>query len=53
MKAMSEVVTYFNAIPDEMLVDLAKYDWKALESLCYLLTLDIEVNKQNLKKTWH
>jgi hypothetical protein len=53
MKEMSEVATYFNSIPDEMLIYLAKNNWEGLESLCYLLTLDLEVNKQELKKTWH
>ena len=50
---MSEVVKYFNSIPDEMLIYLAKHDWEGLESLCYLLTLDLEVSKQGSKKTWH
>jgi hypothetical protein len=52
MRAMSEVNKYFDSIPDEMLAYLAKHNWEGLELLCYLLTLDIEVNKQELKKVW-
>jgi len=42
----SNVLAYFNEIPDKYLVMMAEYNWDELEKLCLLLTLDIEVANQ-------
>ena len=42
----SNVLTYFDEIPDKYLVLMAEYNWEKLEELCVLLTLDIEVANQ-------
>lgn len=42
----NNALTYFDEMPDECLVLLAKTNWKILEELCMLLTLDIELDKQ-------
>ena len=42
----SNVLVYFNEIPDKYLVMMAEHNWEKLEELCLLLTLDIEVSNQ-------
>jgi len=42
----SNVLMYFNEIPDKYLVLMAESDWGKLEELCLLLALDIEVANQ-------
>ena len=42
----SNVLAYFDEIPDKYLVLMAEYNWEKLEELCILLTLDIEVANQ-------
>jgi hypothetical protein len=42
----SNVLAYFDEIPDKYLVLMAEYNWEKLEELCVLLTLDIEVANQ-------
>jgi hypothetical protein len=42
----SNVLAYFDEIPDAYLVLMAEYNWDKLEELCVLLTLDIEVANQ-------
>jgi hypothetical protein len=43
----SNVLMYFDEIPDKYLILMAKYNWGKLEELCTLLTLDIEVANQD------
>jgi hypothetical protein len=42
----SNVLAYFDEIPDKYLVSMAEYNWEKLEELCMLLTLDIEMANQ-------
>ena len=42
----SNVLAYFDEIPDKYLVLMAEYNWDKLEELCLLLTLDIQVANQ-------
>jgi len=42
----SNVLKYFNKIPDSTLLMMAMYSWDDLEELCTLLTLDLEVSRQ-------
>lgn len=46
----SNVLVYFDEIPDKYLVLMAEYNWGKLEELCTLLTLDIEVARQERLK---
>ena len=43
---VSNVLVYFDEIPDKYLVMMAEYNWEKLEELCILLTLDIEIANQ-------
>jgi hypothetical protein len=42
----SNILAYFNEIPDKYLVLMAEHNWEKLEELCILLTLDIEIANQ-------
>jgi len=42
----SNILAYFDEIPDKYLVLMAEYNWDKLEELCTLLTLDIEITNQ-------
>jgi hypothetical protein len=42
----SNILAYFNEIPDKYLVLMAEHNWGKLEELCILLTLDIEIANQ-------
>lgn len=46
----SNVLAYFDEIPDKYLVLMAEYNWEKLEELCTLLTLDIEIANQGRLK---
>ena len=46
----SSVLSYFYEIPDEWLVLMADQNWGKLEELCTLLTLDIEIARQERLK---
>jgi len=46
----SNVLVYFDEIPDKYLVLMAEYNWEKLEELCVLLTLDIEIANQGRLK---
>ena len=46
----SNVLMYFDEIPDKYLVLMAEYNWGKLEELCTLLTLDIEIANQGRLK---
>jgi len=37
---------FFFSIPDEILVEIAKNDWEALEKLCIALTLDLQLIRE-------
>lgn len=41
------IKNYLDDIPDKDLVMLAEHDWEGLEDFCMLLTLDLELFKQN------
>lgn len=46
----SNILAYFDEIPDKYLVLMAECNWDKLEELCLLVTLDIEVaNQERLK----
>lgn len=41
----------FNSLSDKEIVELAFYDPFFLENFCYMLTLELQINKEN-KKTF-
>jgi hypothetical protein len=41
------IKNYFDDIPDKDLVMLAEHDWESLEDFCMLLTLDLELDRQD------
>ena len=42
------IKNYLDDIPDKDLVMLAEYDWDGLKGFCLLLTLDLELFKQDI-----
>ena len=42
------IKNYLNGIPDKDLVMLAEYDWGGLKDFCMLLTLELELFKQDI-----
>jgi hypothetical protein len=46
----SNILSYFEEISDEWLILMADQNWRKLEELCTLLTLDIEMAKQERLK---
>jgi hypothetical protein len=42
------IKNYLNGIPDKDLVMLAEHDWDGLEGFCMLLTLELELFKQDI-----
>ena len=41
----------FNSLSDQEIVELSFYDPLFLENFCYMLTLELQINKEN-KKTF-
>jgi len=39
-------IEFFLSIPDELLVEIATYDWESLEKLCVALTIDLQLIKE-------
>lgn len=39
-------IEFFLSIPDELLVEIATYDWGSLEKLCVALTIDLQLIKE-------
>jgi hypothetical protein len=34
---------FFRTIPDKLLIEMAQYDWVALQKICIALTLDLQL----------
>ena len=47
MKGSSLEADFFLYLPDEILVELAIYNWEELKILCAALSLDLHLKKQN------
>jgi hypothetical protein len=43
-------LSFFDSIPDDVLVNIAMNDWEALKRLCIALTLDIQLIKEEIEK---
>lgn len=46
MKVNQSALEFFLSIPDDVLVDIATYDWESLEKLCWALTVDLQLVKE-------
>lgn len=43
MKDNPSALEFFLSIPDDLLVQIALYDWESLERLCGALTIDLQL----------
>jgi hypothetical protein len=48
MKIKGGASEFFQTLPDDLLLQIAMYDWESLEKLCIALTLDIQLLKEEL-----
>lgn len=44
-------VEFFLSIPDDLLVEIAMYDWESLEKLCMALSVDLQLLKEELNES--
>jgi hypothetical protein len=49
MKTKMSVTSFFDSIPDDVLINIALKDWESLQRLCVALTLDIQLVKEDLE----
>ena len=47
---MSDPIEFFPGVSDDILTEIASYDWESIEILCYVLTLDLQLLKENNNK---
>jgi hypothetical protein len=52
MKSKLSALSFFDSIPDDVLVNIAVNDWEALERLCMALTLDIQIIKEEIESSY-
>jgi hypothetical protein len=45
-------MSFFDSIPDDVLIQIAMNDWESLERLCIALTLDIQLIKEEIKNSY-
>jgi hypothetical protein len=52
MKTKMSAVSFFDSIPDDVLIQIAMNDWEALNRLCMALTLDIQLIKEEVENSY-
>jgi len=52
MKNKMSTISFFDSIPDDVLIQIAMNDWESLERLCIALTLDIQLIKEEIKNSY-
>jgi hypothetical protein len=52
MKTKMSAVSFFDSIPDDVLIQIAMNDWEALKRLCMALTLDIQLIKEEVENSY-
>jgi hypothetical protein len=52
MKTKLSSVSFFDVLPDDVLVQIAMNDWESLERLCMALTLDIQLIKEEVEDSY-
>jgi hypothetical protein len=45
-------ISFFDSIPDDVLIQIAMNDWEALNRLCMALTLDIQLIKEEVENSY-
>jgi hypothetical protein len=43
-------IEFFEALPEDVMIKIATYDWEALERICVALTLDVQLYNEALNK---
>jgi hypothetical protein len=43
------IIDIFNSLSDETLIQIAENDWESLERLCWALTIDVQLLKQEIE----
>ena len=41
---------FFKTIPDELLINMALYDWVSLKKICIALTLDLQLIEETKER---
>ncbi len=41
---------FFETIPDNLLINMALYDWSSLKKVCIVLTLDLQLIEEQEKR---
>ena len=50
IEGAGEIIKFFYSIPDDILVEMATYNFPSLESMCIMLTLDSQLlEEQRIK----
>jgi hypothetical protein len=52
MKNKMSTISFFDSIPDDVLIQIAMNDWESLERLCIALTLDIQLIKEEVENSY-
>jgi hypothetical protein len=52
MKTKMSAISFFDSIPDDVLIQIAMNDWEALNRLCMALTLDIQLIKEEVENSY-
>jgi hypothetical protein len=52
MKTKMSAISFFDSIPDDVLIQIATNDWEALNRLCMALTLDIQLIKEEIENSY-
>ena len=52
MKTKMNVLSFFDSIPDDVLIQIAINDWESLNRLCMALTLDIQLIKEEIENSY-
>jgi hypothetical protein len=52
MKTKMSAISFFDSIPDDVLVQIAMDDWGALNQLCMALTLDVQLVNEEIKDSY-
>lgn len=52
MKTKMNALSFFDSIPDDVLIQIAINDWESLNRLCMALTLDIQLIKEEIENSY-
>jgi hypothetical protein len=52
MKTKMSAISFFDSIPDDVLIQIATNDWGALKRLCIALTIDIQLINEEINNSY-